>query len=300
MRRLIIGMTGSTGAIFGVRMLEALKGSDVESHLIISKWAQRTLEHETRYTVEQVRALASVVHSQGDMGASISSGSFKTEGMVVMPCSVRTLAGIANGYGEHLVHRAADVVLKERRKLVLLVRETPLSEVHLENMLKLARMGLRSCRRCPPSTIIRRRSTTSSTISWRACSTSSTSPAPFAKRWDGHMHTATKIATVAAAEPDGEERDLTFVRELVPPVRRPGVIAGHTPAERLRLSSSAQADDPVFAGLARAARPRPPPSWGMTPARCFEPIVGPLPDFAFARSALPCPTWSAAGKGDAP
>ena len=141
MRRIIIGMTGSTGSIFGVRMLEALKGSDVETHLIISKWAQRTLEHETRYTVEQVRALATVVHSQGDMGASISSGSFKTEGMVVIPCSVRTLAGIANGYGEHLVHRAADVVLKERRRMVLVVRETPLSEVHLENMLKLARMG---------------------------------------------------------------------------------------------------------------------------------------------------------------
>ena len=142
MRRLIIGMTGSTGAIFGVRMLEALKDSGIESHLIISKWAQRTLEHETSYTVEQVRALATVVHSQGDMGASISSGSFMTEGMVVIPCSVRTLAGIANGYGEHLVHRAADVILKERRKLVLVVRETPLSEVHLENMLKLARMGV--------------------------------------------------------------------------------------------------------------------------------------------------------------
>ena len=110
MRRLIIGMTGSTGAIFGVRMLEALKGSEIESHLIISKWAQRTLEHETRYTVEQVRALASVVHSQGDMGASISSGSFKTDGMAVMPCSVHTLAGIANGYGEHLVLARRPVV----------------------------------------------------------------------------------------------------------------------------------------------------------------------------------------------
>jgi len=142
MRRLIIGMTGSTGAIFGVRMLEALKASDVESHLIISKWAQRTLEHETRYTVEQVRGLANVVHSPGDMGASLSSGSFKTDGMVVIPCSVRTLGCIASGYGEHLVHRAADVVLKERRRLVLVVRETPLSEVHLENMLKLARMGV--------------------------------------------------------------------------------------------------------------------------------------------------------------
>src|SRR5438874_13661267 len=142
MRRFVIGITGSTGAIFGVRMLEALKGSEVETHLIVSKWAQRTLEHETRYTVEQVRALAGVVHGQGDMGASISSGSFKTDGMAVMPCSVHTLAGIANGYGEHLVHRAADVVLKERRRLVLVVRETPLSEVHLKNMLKLSRIGV--------------------------------------------------------------------------------------------------------------------------------------------------------------
>ena len=142
MRRLIVGMTGSTGAVFGIRLLEALQHAEVESHLIISKWAQRTLEHETRHTVEQVRALATVVHSQGDMGASISPGSFITEGMVVIPCSVRTLGGIANGYGEHLVHRAADVILKERRRLVLVVRETPLSEIHLENMLKLARMGV--------------------------------------------------------------------------------------------------------------------------------------------------------------
>src|SRR5262245_19646435 len=142
MRRLIIGMTGSTGGIFGVRFLEALKGTDVESHLIISKWAQRTIEHETNYSVEQVRALASVVHSSGDMGATLSSGSFLTEGMVVIPCSVRTLGGIAQGVGDHLVHRAADVVLKERRRLVLVVRATPLSEVHLENMLKLARMGV--------------------------------------------------------------------------------------------------------------------------------------------------------------
>ena len=128
MRRLIVGMTGSTGAVFGIRLMEALKHAEVESHLIISKWAQRTIEHETRHTVEQVRSLATVVHSQGDMGATISSGSFLTEGMVVMPCSVRTLGGIAGGYGEHLVHRAADVILKERRRLVLVVRETPLSE----------------------------------------------------------------------------------------------------------------------------------------------------------------------------
>src|SRR2546430_12988185 len=142
MRRLIIGMTGSTGAIFGVRMLEALRASEVETHLIISKWAQRTLEHETRYTVEQVRALASVVHSQGDMGASISSGSFKTDGMAVMPCSVHKLDGIANRYGERPRPTAAAVLLKERRRLVLVVRETPLSEVPPQNMLKLARLGV--------------------------------------------------------------------------------------------------------------------------------------------------------------
>src|SRR2546428_7395186 len=117
MRRLIIGMTGSPGAIFGVRMLEALKGSEVETHLIVSKWAQRTLEHETRYTVEDVRSLASVVHSPGDMGAEISSGSFKTDGMAVMPRSVHTLSGIANGYREHLAHPAADLGATGRRRL---------------------------------------------------------------------------------------------------------------------------------------------------------------------------------------
>src|SRR2546425_6992882 len=114
MRRLIIGMTGSTGAIFGVRMLEALKGSEVETHLIISKWAQRTLEHETRYAVEQVRELASVVHSPGDMGASISSGSFKTDGMAVKASSVRTLGGIAHCSGQPLMHPAAHGVRNER------------------------------------------------------------------------------------------------------------------------------------------------------------------------------------------
>src|SRR5207237_2376385 len=115
--------------IFGVRFLEALKHADVESHLIISKWAQRTIEHETNYSVEQVRALANVVHSPGDMGATISSGSFFTDGMVVIPCSVRTLGGIAQGAGDHLVHRAADVILKERSQLVVVVRGAPVSDV---------------------------------------------------------------------------------------------------------------------------------------------------------------------------
>jgi len=198
-RRIIVGMTGSTGAIFGVRFLEALKHSEVETHLVISKWAQRTIEHETNYTIEQVRSLAAVVHSQGDMGATISSGSFLTEGMVVVPCSVRTLGGIANGYGEHLVHRAADVVLKERRRLVLVVRETPLSEVHLENMLKLSRMGVTMLPPMPafynhPQSI----DDVVNHIVGRVLDQFGI-PAPFEKRWDGHMHTAAKIAAVPSA-----------------------------------------------------------------------------------------------------
>jgi len=199
MRRLIIGMTGSTGAIFGVRFLEALKHADVESHLIISKWAQRTIEHETNYSVEQVRALANVVHSPGDMGATISSGSFFTDGMVVIPCSVRTLGGIAQGVGDHLVHRAADVILKERRKLVLVVRETPLSEVHLENMLKLSRMGVVMLPPMPafynhPQSV----DDVVNHIVMRVLDQVGI-PAPNEKRWDGHMHTAAKIAAVHPA-----------------------------------------------------------------------------------------------------
>jgi 4-hydroxy-3-polyprenylbenzoate decarboxylase len=200
MRRLIVGMTGSTGAIFGIRLLEALKHAEVESHLVISKWAQRTIEHETRHTVEQVRALATVVHSQGDMGASISSGSFITEGMVVIPCSVRTLGGIANGYGEHLVHRAADVILKERRRLVLVVRETPLSEVHLENMLKLARMGVVMLPPMPafynhPKTV----DDVIDHIVFRVLDQFGIET-PSAKRWDGHMQTAATIAAVGGTK----------------------------------------------------------------------------------------------------
>ena len=200
-QRLIIGMTGSTGAIFGVRFLEALKHADVESHLIISKWAQRTIEHETNYTLEQVRSLASIVHSPGDMGATISSGSFLTDGMVVIPCSVKTLSGIANGYGEHLVHRAADVILKEQRKLVLVVRETPLSEVHLENMLKLARIGVMLL---PPMPAFYNHPQTVDDIVNHIVARVLDQfkiPAPFLKRWDGHMHTAAKIAAVPPVAP---------------------------------------------------------------------------------------------------
>jgi len=140
-RRIIVGMTGATGTIFGVRLLEMLQDTNVETHLILSRWAARTLVHETSYTVEQVQALATHVHPVTDQGAPISSGSFVTDGMIIVPCTVRTLAAIAHGLSDNLIHRAADVILKEQRRLVLAVREAPLSEIHLENMLKLARMG---------------------------------------------------------------------------------------------------------------------------------------------------------------
>lgn len=140
--RLIVGITGATGTIFGVRILQMLHGSGVETHLVMSKWAQRTLTHETPFSIKQVQELATQSYGSGDQGAAISSGSFVTLGMVIAPCSMRTLAAIAHGLGDNLVHRAADVVLKERRKLVLVVRESPFNEIHLENMLKLARMGV--------------------------------------------------------------------------------------------------------------------------------------------------------------
>ena len=139
--KLIIGITGATGAIYGVRLLERLRDAGAETHLVISRWGARTLLHETPYTREQVEALATVAYAPGDMGAAISSGSFRTDGMIVAPCSAKTLAAMAHGFGDNLIHRAADVVLKERRKLVLSVREAPLSDIHLENMLKLSRMG---------------------------------------------------------------------------------------------------------------------------------------------------------------
>ena len=139
--KLIVGITGATGAIFGVRLLQALRGTQVETHLVISKWAGRTLVHETSYSLEEVQAMATRSYSAQDQGAAISSGSFLTSGMVVAPCSMRTLGAIAQGLGDNLIHRAADVILKERRKLVLVVREAPLNDIHLENMLKLSRMG---------------------------------------------------------------------------------------------------------------------------------------------------------------
>jgi 4-hydroxy-3-polyprenylbenzoate decarboxylase len=139
--RLIVGMSGATGAIFGIRMLEALRSASVETHLVISKWAETTIKLETNYSVDEVKDLASVVHSSMNQAASISSGSFRVDGMIVSPCSMKTLASIRVGMSEGLLGRAADVILKERKKLVLLTRETPLSDIHLENMLALSKMG---------------------------------------------------------------------------------------------------------------------------------------------------------------
>jgi len=194
-------MTGATGAILGVRLLEALKDCDVESHLVISNWGRRTIEHETPYTIKQVCALASVYHNSANMAAEISSGSFITEGMVVIPCSMRTLGGIATGYGEHLIHRAADVILKERRRLVLVVRESPLSELHLENMPKLARVGVSII---PPMPAFYNHPITVDDIVdhivARVLDQLGIS-ARFAKRWDGKM----KMMSELKPEPTGNE-----------------------------------------------------------------------------------------------
>ncbi len=140
-RRIVVGITGASGTIYGVRLLERLAALDVETHLVLSRWGARTLLHETRYTVEEVQRLATCSYAPTDQGAAISSGSFVTLGMIVLPCSMHTLAAIATGLNDSLVPRAADVALKERRRLVLAVRESPLHEIHLEHMVKLSRMG---------------------------------------------------------------------------------------------------------------------------------------------------------------
>lgn len=139
--RLILAITGASGAILGIRILEALSQLGIESHLILSRWARTTIAHETDRSISDIERLASHVHNCENQAAPLSSGSFKTDGMIIAPCSMKTLASIRHGVGESLICRAADVILKERRKLVLLARESPLSEIHLENMLALARMG---------------------------------------------------------------------------------------------------------------------------------------------------------------
>jgi 4-hydroxy-3-polyprenylbenzoate decarboxylase len=139
--RLIVGLSGASGIVYGVRLLESLRNLPVEAHLVMSKSAEVTIAYETDLKVSDVQALADVWYPAGDMGAALSSGSFRTLGMVVAPCSMRSLAEIAGGVTTSLLTRAADVVLKERRRLVLMVRETPLHSGHLRNMLSVSEMG---------------------------------------------------------------------------------------------------------------------------------------------------------------
>lgn len=140
--RIVVAMTGASGACYGIRLLTALADMGVERHLILSRWAEVTIRQETSYTAREVAAMASFVHSRNDHAAPIASGSFRHDGMIVAPCSMRTLSAIRHGQAEGLIPRAADVTLKERRRLVLLARETPLNDIHLENMLALSRMGV--------------------------------------------------------------------------------------------------------------------------------------------------------------
>ena len=195
-KRLIVGITGATGAIFGLRVLEALKAAEVETHLVLSKWGLQTVEHETGLTMADLQERAAVVHGTGNMAATISSGSFRTEGMIIAPCSMRTVAAIAHGNGENLVHRAADVILKEHRRLVLLPRETPLSEIHLENLLKLARMGARIL---PPMPAFYNKPATLDDMVDHIVARVLDQfdiDAAFAKRWDGQMSQMSSVRSV--------------------------------------------------------------------------------------------------------
>ena len=142
MKRLIVGITGASGAIYGVRLLERLRELPVETHLIATRWARITIEHETERSFSEVRELADVSYSEGDQSAAVSSGSFVTDGMIIVPCSMKTVSALATGFAHNLICRAADVVLKERRPLVLAVRETPLHSVHLRNLATLSDMGV--------------------------------------------------------------------------------------------------------------------------------------------------------------
>ncbi|KAI8245002.1 Flavin prenyltransferase PAD1 [Colletotrichum sp. SAR 10_99] len=140
-KKIIVAITGATGAQIGIHILQTLRRLNVETHLIISKWAAETIKYETDYTPSAVKALADHAYSAHDLAAPIASGSYRVDGMIVAPCSVKTLAAINAGICDDLITRAADVCLKERKRLVLSVRETPFSEIHLRNMLEVTRAG---------------------------------------------------------------------------------------------------------------------------------------------------------------
>lgn len=142
MTHIIVGITGSTGVIYGIRLLEVLSDLSCRTHLVMSKWGKKCIPMETTYSVKDVRALATTVSEEDNMASAVSSGTHLADGMIVAPCSMKTLSAIANGYDDTLVARAAGVTIKESRILVLMSRESPFSAIHLENMLKLARLGV--------------------------------------------------------------------------------------------------------------------------------------------------------------
>jgi 4-hydroxy-3-polyprenylbenzoate decarboxylase len=144
-KKIIISITGASGAIYGIRLLEILKEYDIETHLIISKSANLSIATETSLSIKEIKNLADYVYNPSDIGAKISSGSFKVMGMIIAPCSMKTLSAIASGFENDLTIRAAGIIIKEQKKLVLMTRETPLSPIHLENMLKLSRIGVAIC-----------------------------------------------------------------------------------------------------------------------------------------------------------
>lgn len=139
--RVILGISGASGAIYGIRLLEELKKVNAETHLIISEIAKDIIEYETDYSITDVESLASFVYDDSDLNAIVNSGSFKFDASIIIPCSMKTLSAICNGYGNNVINRVGDVTLKERRQLILVPRETPLRTVHLENMTKLSREG---------------------------------------------------------------------------------------------------------------------------------------------------------------
>jgi 4-hydroxy-3-polyprenylbenzoate decarboxylase len=140
--KIVVGITGSSGVIYGIKLLYFLNKFEIETHVVLSKWAEKNIEIETDESITKIKKLATFEYKENDMAASISSGSFKTNGMIIMPCSMKTLASISNGYDDNLISRAASVTIKENRKLVIVPRETPLSQIHLSNMLKLAKIGV--------------------------------------------------------------------------------------------------------------------------------------------------------------
>jgi len=141
-KRIIVGISGASGSQLGISILEVLRDyTDWETHLVMTSGAEVTLSYETDKSPDEVKSIADVVHNNDNLAASISSGTFRTEGMIIAPCSMKTVAGIANGYSENLLLRAADVVIKERRRLILIPREAPLSSIHLRNLLTLSDLG---------------------------------------------------------------------------------------------------------------------------------------------------------------